>query len=69
MSELTIQQSSRHAVYVQRFAGHLANEFDPYLESLKRELKIIMIDAPEETTNIRVINKLISDYKKSSLSV
>jgi SPP1 gp7 family putative phage head morphogenesis protein len=69
MSELTIQQSSRHAVYVQRFAGHLANEFDPYLENLKRELKIIMIDAPEETTNIRVINKLISDYKKASLIV
>jgi SPP1 gp7 family putative phage head morphogenesis protein len=69
MTELTIQQASRHAVYVQRFAGHLANEFDPYLENLKRELKILMIDAPEETKNIRIINKLISDYKKAATIV
>ena len=69
MTDLTIQQASRHAVYVQRFAGHLANEFDPYLENLRRELKLVMIDAPEETTSIVVINKLISDYKKASLIV
>ena len=69
MTDLTIQQASRHAVYVQRFAGHLANGFDPYLENLKRELKIIMIDAPEQTQNIKAINKLIADYKKASTIV
>lgn len=69
MTDLTIQQASRHAVYVQRFAGHLANEFDPYLDNLKRELKILMIDAPQETKNIRLINKLIADYKKVSTIV
>ena len=69
MTELTIQQASRHAVYVQRFAGHLANSFDPYLENLKRELRVLMIDAPEETKSIRVINKLIADYKKVSTNV
>jgi SPP1 gp7 family putative phage head morphogenesis protein len=69
MTDLTIQQASRHAVYVQRFAGFLANGFDPYLENLKRELKIIMIDAPEQTQNIKAINKLIADYKKASTIV
>jgi SPP1 gp7 family putative phage head morphogenesis protein len=69
VTDLTIQQASRHAVYVQRFAGHLANEFDPYLKNLQRELKILMIDAPEQTGNIRVINKLISEYKKASTIV
>ena len=53
MTDLTIQQSSRHAVYVQRFAGYLANLFDPSLTKLQRELKILMADAPTETTSIR----------------
>ena len=69
MTDLTIQQSARHAVYVQRFGGHLANLFDPYLTKLQRELKILMADAPSETTNIRRINSLISEYKKASMVI
>jgi len=69
VTDLTIQQSSRHAVYVQRFAGYLANLFDPSLTKLQRELKILMADAPTETTNIRRINSLISEYKKASTIV
>ena len=69
MTDLTIQQASRHAVYVQRFAGYLANGFDPYLESLKRELKILMVDAPEQTQSIAQINILLAEYKKTSTSV
>lgn len=69
MTDLTIQQASRHAVYVQRFAGHLANGFDPYLEALKRELKILMVDAPEQTQSIAQINILLVEYKKASTSV
>jgi SPP1 gp7 family putative phage head morphogenesis protein len=69
MTDLTIQQASRHAVYVQRFAGFLANSFDPYLDNLKRELRIIMIDAPDETQSIKIINKLIAEYKKVSLGI
>jgi SPP1 gp7 family putative phage head morphogenesis protein len=69
MTELTIQQASRHAVYVQRFAGHLANSFDPYLARLQRELKLLMIDAPEDTNNLRVINRVIAEYKQQSLAI
>ena len=69
MTDLTIQQASRHAVYVQRFAGHLANAFDPYLTRLQRELKIVMSDAPEDLTNIRRINSLISTYKKEAIVI
>ena len=30
MSEETIEQSSRHSIYVQRYAGGLSNDYDPY---------------------------------------
>ena len=69
MTDLTIQQSARHAVFVQRFAGFVANQFDPYLNRLQRELKIIMSDAPTETTNIRLINRIIADYRRESLDI
>ena len=69
MTDLTIQQASRHAVYVQRFAGHLANLFDPYLAQLQRELKIIMIDAPEGMTDIRRINRLLAEYKIEAAAI
>ena len=66
MTDLTIQQSARHAVFVQRFAGHLANLFDPYLSELQRELKIVMADAPTDTTSIRRINSTIAEYRATS---
>ena len=55
-TERLINQSTRHGIYTQRFAGSLANLFDPYLERLIREFKLIMMDAPETTQSIRRIN-------------
>lgn len=69
MSDLTIQQAARHAVYVQRFAGHLANAFDPYLTQLQRELKILMSDAPTETQDLRIINNLLAEYKREATAI
>ena len=69
MTDLTIQQASRHAVYVQRFGGYLSNLFDPYLARLQRELKILMIDAPEDMRSIRKANRLIAEYRKASTIV
>lgn len=69
MSEILIQQSARHSVFVQSFAGHLANLFDPYLKRLVRELKIIMIDAPVTTKSIRRINQIVGEWRRASLSV
>jgi len=69
MTDLTVQQSARHAVYVQRYAGYLANLFDPYLKRLQRELKLAMLDFPTETKDIRRINRMLADYRKASLVV
>lgn len=69
MTDLTIQQASRHAVYVQRYAGYLANLFDPYITKLQRELKLALIDFPTETKDIRRINRMLDDYRKASLVV
>ena len=69
MTDLTIQQASRHAVYVQRYAGYLANLFDPYIKSLQRELKLALIDFPTETKDIRRINRMLADYRKASIAV
>ena len=68
-TEKLIEQTTRHSVYTQRFAGRLANLFDPYLDRLIRELKLIMIDAPETTQNIRRINQLVSQWRSASLAV
>jgi len=68
-AEQLTQQTTRHSVYTQRFAGRLANLFDPYLARLTRELKLIMIDAPETTQSIRRINQLVSEWRSSSLAI
>ena len=34
MSEETIEQSSRHSIYVQRYAGGLSNDYDPYQSNI-----------------------------------
>lgn len=69
MTDLTVQQASRHAVYVQRYAGYLANLFDPYLTQLSRQLKLAMVDFPSETQDIRRINRMLSEYRKASMVV
>ena len=68
-TEKLIEQTTRHSVYTQRFAGRLANLFDPYIDRLIRELKLIMIDAPETTQNIRRINQIVSQWRSVSLAI
>ena len=67
--ERLINQSTRHGIYTQRFAGRLANLFDPYLERLIREFKLIMMDAPETTQSIRRINQLVTQWRSASLVI
>ena len=69
MTDLLIQQATRHSLYTQRFAGHLSNLFDPYINRLQRELKLILIDGPTETRNARRINQLITEWRRVSLVV
>jgi len=69
MTDLLTQQASRHAVFVQRFAGHLANLFDPFLKQLQRELKILLAGSPTDTQSLRRINRIISEYRQISLII
>ena len=69
MTDKLIQQSSRHSIYTQRFAGYLANLFDPYLERLQKELKVLMVDMPETTQNMRRINRMLNEYRKAALVI
>tara|TARA_R110002051_G_scaffold33718_1_gene75213 strand:- start:1870 stop:2961 length:1092 start_codon:yes stop_codon:yes gene_type:complete len=64
-----IQQASRHAVYTTRFAGYLANLFDPYTAKLKRELRLILIDGPDTTQSMRRINQIIREFRSVSLAI
>ena len=74
----SIQNESRHAVYLQRYAGGLSNEIDPYLEQLKKEINNELMKA--DTTMVRghkltrIIRRLeeiqkgiYSDYRESLL--
>ena len=66
MADLTTQQNARHAVYVQRYAGYLANLFDPYITKLQRELKLALADFPTETKDIRRINRMLAEHRKAA---
>lgn len=68
-AEQLTEQTTRHSVYTQRFAGRLANLFDPYLDRLTRELKLIMMDAPDTTQNVRRINQLVTEWRRASLVI
>ncbi|MCP4324903.1 MAG: hypothetical protein GY787_24255, partial [Alteromonadales bacterium] len=45
----SIQNESRHAVYLQRYAGGLSKEFEPFLDELKDKisLELYKLDATE----------------------
>lgn len=69
MTDILVQQSARHSVYTQRFAGHLANLFDPYMDELIKELKAIMAYAPETTQDMRRINQIVREYQQASIAI
>lgn len=56
----SIQNESRHAVYINRFAGGLSNDFIPYLDQLKKEINNELMLAPTELKG-RKLKSLIKD--------
>jgi len=66
--EIPIEQASRHAVYTNRFGGYVANLFDPYVERLKAEIKVIL-SGVESTQNMRKINSLVNEIRNAQLSI
>jgi len=58
------EQNSRHAVFVQRYAGHLSNLFDPFIKRMQKEIRIILL-SEGSTTSQRKINSIARDIRKS----
>lgn len=50
----SIQNESRHAVFVQRFAGGLSNEFNPFLNQLKKEINNSLMNASTDLQGRRL---------------
>ena len=62
MNSELIDRASRHAVFVQRHAGHLANLFDPFLASMQKEIRLLLL--ADDVRSQRRINRIISDVRK-----
>lgn len=69
MTQRLIEQAGRHAVYVQRFAGYINNLFNPYMNRLRRELRLILSEAPETTQSIRRINQITNEYRRAAIAI
>ncbi len=69
MNVHVLERVTRHSVYTQRFAGHLSNLFDPYLEQLRKEITVILLSGPDKSQNMRVINRLIAEYRNASSAI
>ena len=60
----SIQNESRHAVYIQRYAGGLSNEFTPFLEQLKKEINFALMNADQTMTQGRKLRSLIKSINE-----
>lgn len=69
--EKSIQNESRHAVFVNRYAGGLSREFLPYLEQLKKEINHQLMTVDETMTasrKLRRVVKAIADIQEGIYS-
>ena len=63
----TVEAESRHAIYLQRFAGGMAKDIEPYLEQLKKQIRYELLTADETMHRGRKLNRLlkrVSDIQK-----
>ena len=49
-NEQLISQTTRHTVYVQRFAGFLSNQFNPFAEQMRKDIAVAIISAGQIIT-------------------
>ncbi len=50
----SVQNESRHAVFVQRFAGGLSNDFLPFIEQIKKEINNSLMSASTDLKGRRL---------------
>lgn len=65
----SIEISARHSIFVQRFAGGLANDFDEFAEQLKREIQLRILQENEGTLTGRKLNAMLKDLKEIQQSI
>ena len=61
-SDQSIENETRHAIFLNRFAGGLHNEFLPFLDELRREISARLAIA-QTPTNQAKLNELIREVK------
>ena len=61
--EQSVENEGRHAVFINRFAGGLSNEFLPFLDDLKQQISFELNNAPTITSQ-RKLNAILSDIRK-----
>lgn len=64
MTQQLTEQASRHAVFVQRFAGHIANIFDPFLEEMRVGIRVLLLELDSTQGNARETQRLINRIRK-----
>lgn len=64
MTKKLTEQSSRHAVFVQRFAGHISNIFDSFLEQMRKEIRVLLLEIDSTRGNARKTQALINRIAK-----
>lgn len=64
MTQQLTEQASRHAVFVQRFAGHVANIFDPFLEEMRVGIRVLLLEIESTRGNARATQALINRIRK-----
>lgn len=69
MSQGLLQDAVSHNNDINAYALNLSSQFDGYLEDLVRMMKLIMLDAPETTQNIRRINQVVAEYRRAALEI
>ncbi len=60
-TDLSIELTARHNIYVQRFANGLANEFDSFADRLKKEIAFRLLTEPTETVTGRKLKALLKE--------
>tara|TARA_R100000951_G_scaffold116765_1_gene130544 strand:+ start:5642 stop:6715 length:1074 start_codon:yes stop_codon:yes gene_type:complete len=63
-SEQLIQNEARHAVFVNRYAGGLSNDFLPYLERLKKEISFVLNSDSETNFTRTRMNVMLREINK-----
>ncbi|MCP4987586.1 MAG: hypothetical protein GY928_16465 [Colwellia sp.] len=55
---------ARHAVFLQRFAGGLSKEFNPYLEQIKKEINSELLQADTTMYRGRKLNRILKKLEQ-----